>query len=235
VLSTNDYRHSASSYALRGITGTDLLAFRTVEDRILSLKLAGRALDLGCGAGRSTRFLKSLGLEAVGVDIDKAMVAEARRRDPEGSYLAYDSSACLPCEVGAFEVLLASWVIIEIGDREQMSGFLTEAGRVLSSGGIGFVVANRAEFYSGRWVSCEVDFPENEPPLQSGQRVRARLTPEDVVVTDTYWSDEDYRQIFAQSGLAIEHAWTPIAQSHEPDWLDEVETAPFVIYEFRKA
>ncbi|WP_245743874.1 class I SAM-dependent methyltransferase [Lentzea fradiae] len=38
--------------------------------------------DLGCGAGRITRYLHDLGLEAVGVDLSDGMVAEARRLHP---------------------------------------------------------------------------------------------------------------------------------------------------------
>jgi SAM-dependent methyltransferase len=232
---TNDYRNSASDYALREITGTDALAFRAIAERIVSLKLAGRALDLGCGTGRSTRFLKSFGLDATGVDVSEPMAAEARRLDPAGTYVTYAANAPLPFEDGAFEILLSSWAIVEIGERGALQTFALEVARVLRGGGIGFIVANTAAFYAGSWVSCDTDLPENAPPLRSGQRVTARLLPENVVVTDTFWSDEDYQGAFAQAGLRVAHAWTPLAPPDEPNWLDETRTAPFVVYELRKA
>ena len=230
----HDYRDSASNYALRAIAGTDALAFRAVAERIVALELSGSALDLGCGTGRSTRFLKDLGLSAGGVDISEAMVAEARRLDPDGQYLTYAPNAPLPFEDKAFGVLLSSWAIVEISAIDALQRFVNEAARVLRKGGTGFIVANTPAFYAGRWVTCEVDFPENAAPLQSGQCVKARLVPENVVVTDTYWSDGDYRTAFAQSGLAVAHAWTPVAAPDEAGWHDETRTAPFVVYELCK-
>jgi 2-polyprenyl-3-methyl-5-hydroxy-6-metoxy-1,4-benzoquinol methylase len=47
-----------------------------------------RAVDFGCGgAGRSTRFLKGLGYEVVGIDVAEEMVEQARQRDPGGDIL----------------------------------------------------------------------------------------------------------------------------------------------------
>ncbi len=231
---TNDYRNSASDYALRGIVGTDALAFGLVAERIGRLELAGRALDLGCGTGRSTRFLKRLRLEAVGVDISDAMVAEARRLDPEGHYICCAPNTPLPFEDNVFDVLLSSWTIVELNEIVDLQNFVHEAARVLSRSGTGFIVANTAAFYAGRWVSCDVDFPENAIPLRSGQRVRTRLTPENVIVADTYWSDEDYREVFARSDLRVAHAWKPLASPDDANWLDETKAPPFVVYELRK-
>lgn len=41
-----------------------------------------RTLDLGCGEGRVSRDLKSMGHDVVGVDVSPTMVAAARERDP---------------------------------------------------------------------------------------------------------------------------------------------------------
>lgn len=230
----NDYCNSASAYALRDIVGTDALAFGLIAERIERLELAGRALDLGCGTGRSTRFLKRLRLDAVGVDISEAMVAEARRLDPQGHYRCYAPNTPLPFEDDVFDVLLSSWTVVELHEIEALESFVHEAARVLGRSGTGFIVANTAAFYAGRWVSCEVDFPENAIPLRSGQRVRTRLTPENIIVTDTYWSDEDYRQAFAEAGLRVVGTWKPLASPDDPNWLDETKAAPFVVYELRR-
>ena len=102
--------------------------------------------------------------------------------------------------------------------------------------GRGFLVANTAEFYAHRWVSCDVDFPENQGPLRSGQTVKVRLQPEGVVVTDTFWCDADYQAAIRSAGLQAFRAGRPLAPETNPlgAWLDETRVAPWVIYEVER-
>jgi predicted TPR repeat methyltransferase len=54
------------------------LAYRDLP-RIISEHVKGRkAIDFGCGAGRSTRFLRRIGFDVVGVDIAEDMIKKAR-------------------------------------------------------------------------------------------------------------------------------------------------------------
>lgn len=45
-----------------------------------------KAVDFGCGAGRSTRFLKKLGFQVIGIDISQDMLNIARVLDIQGDY-----------------------------------------------------------------------------------------------------------------------------------------------------
>src|SRR5262245_40604794 len=81
-----DDQTRANAYAKLEFPGTYYLAFRDLP-AIINEHVQGRnALDFGCGAGRSTRFLRDLGFEVVGVDISEHMLARARERDPQGDY-----------------------------------------------------------------------------------------------------------------------------------------------------
>jgi SAM-dependent methyltransferase len=231
---STEYRENAARYALRPVAGTDSLAFRMLEERIRALDLSGTALDVGCGAGRSTRFLRSLGFQTTGLDVDVSMLHTARELDSGGEYHLYDRDAQFPFEDRTFDVVLSTWTVLEIGSREALQHFMSESKRVLRTEGVGFVVTNTPEFYVHRWVSCDVDFPENTPPLRSGQRVAARLVPEGVVVEDTFWSDADYRQTIEAAGLQVMEAHLPVASRSEEGWLDETEVAPYVVYEVRE-
>lgn len=52
----------------------------TLEFLAARLPARGRVLDLGCGTGHYTGALAARGLEAVGLDLDAAMIAAARER-----------------------------------------------------------------------------------------------------------------------------------------------------------
>jgi SAM-dependent methyltransferase len=54
--------------------------------RVLALAPSNQVLDLGCGSGEHTRFLKSLGFAMTGVDASPSQVETARTADPEGVY-----------------------------------------------------------------------------------------------------------------------------------------------------
>jgi SAM-dependent methyltransferase len=72
----NDARR-ADAYATLEFPGT-WLAFRDLPEIIAQHVTGPVALDFGCGAGRSTRFLKRLGFDATGVDVSASMIEHAR-------------------------------------------------------------------------------------------------------------------------------------------------------------
>ena len=57
-------------------------------------------LDLGCGSGEHTRFLKAMGFEMLGVDASSSQLEAARSADPEGRYVQADLTS-LAAEIGA--------------------------------------------------------------------------------------------------------------------------------------
>ncbi|MGO4603920.1 class I SAM-dependent DNA methyltransferase [Terrabacter sp. 2YAF2] len=50
---------------------------------LVGLEGGGRVVDVGCGPGRITGYLATLGLEVSGIDLSPGMVAEAQRRHPD--------------------------------------------------------------------------------------------------------------------------------------------------------
>ena len=55
--------------------------------RVLDGAPSRRMLDLGCGSGEHTRFLKAMGFEATGVDASPSQLEAARSADPGGRYV----------------------------------------------------------------------------------------------------------------------------------------------------
>ncbi|WP_309383660.1 class I SAM-dependent methyltransferase [Cerasicoccus frondis] len=195
----------AKKFALRGMQTTDVIAFRCAAEILSPWIKDKRALDVGCGAGRSTEFLGRLGAIDYGVDHNPAMIEQARalaRHEPKYDVIA--DGGRLPANDGYFDLIFSSWMLLEMSNPRDIIQLLKECRRVLKDDGRAVFIVNTAEFYAGDWVSIDIDFPENRAPLQDGQIVKARLLPEDYVVTDYYWDEKSYRYFFTQSNFAVQ-------------------------------
>ena len=104
----------ADAYASLEFANTYYLAFRDLPGLILSRANGGRAVDFGCGAGRSTRFLKKLGFDAVGVDIAEDMIRKARDVDPAGDYRLLAEGGPLPLQAGSCDLVLSAFTFDNI-------------------------------------------------------------------------------------------------------------------------
>ena len=102
---------------------------------------ARRVLDVGCGEGRFCRMLAARGAETVGVDPTRALLDEARHRDPAGRYLEASGEA-LPFDDGAFDLVVSYLSLIDISD---MTAAISEMARVLAPGRR-LLVANLTSF-----------------------------------------------------------------------------------------
>lgn len=78
----------------------------------LGLRPGTTVVDAGCGFGRFCAALQELGMEATGIDISPAALAEAERRAPGPRYVLHDLTQPLPEDLGTFDVLVSvysSW------------------------------------------------------------------------------------------------------------------------------
>lgn len=89
------------------------------------------ALDVGCGEGRFCRMLKSQGVDVVGVDPTPALLAAARARDIQGTYVDAFAEQ-LPFDDEAFDLVVSYLSLIDIPDIQSA---IPEMARVLRPGG----------------------------------------------------------------------------------------------------
>lgn len=223
----------ASSYAKLEFPGTYYLAYRDIPALITRDVRGDRALDVGCGTGRSTRFLRRLGFSVTGVDIADEMLSHARAADPEGDYRLVGEGVLAGIESGSFDLALAAFTFDNVPTRAAKIALLREMRRVLTASGRALVLVSAPEIYTHEWASFSTkDFPENRE-AQAGDVVRIVVTALDDhrPVSDVLWPDEFYREVFADAGLNVLDRHQPLGLPGEGHaWVSELEISPWSIY-----
>jgi SAM-dependent methyltransferase len=232
---TNCYEdvRRAAAYAQLEFGNTYYLVFRDLPE-IIRGHIAGRkAIDFGCGTGRSTRFVRQLGFDTIGIDIAPEMVAKAKELDPTGDYRVVKDDDLSGFEAGAYHLVVSLFTF------DNMSGFLTkmrlfcDLGALLNPSGKLISVVSSPEIYTNEWASFSTkDYPENRI-ARTGDVVRIvttdfadRRPAEDILCTD-----ESYREIYERSGLEVVASYKPLGKPDEPyPWVNEMTIAPWVIY-----
>ena len=223
----------ASAYARLEFPGTYYLAYRDLP-AIVGQHVRGRkALDFGCGAGRSTRFLRGLGFDVVGVDIADHMLERAREIDPQGDYRLVPDGSLDGLAPASFDLALSAFTFDNIPTMEKKVALLRALKQLLTRDGRIVSLVSSPQIYVNEWASFSTkDFPENRN-AKSGDLVKIvmldvddRRPVEDILVTD-----EDYLDAYRRAGLVPMATYRPLAKPSEPyAWVSETTIAPWVIY-----
>jgi len=228
-----DDSRRAEAYAHLEFPGTYYLAYRDLPEIIREHAIGREALDFGCGAGRSTRFLKNLGFNAVGIDISRSMIELAKHSDPAGDYRLVDEGDFSSLAPSRFDLILSAFAFDNIPDANKRSELLRSLGSLLNPGGRIIIVGSTSEIYMHEWVSFTTkDFPENRR-AKSGEVVR--IVMKDVEdarpVMDAVWFHGDYIKLFAAAELKLLAQHAPLGRADEPfAWKSETMIAPWIIY-----
>jgi ubiquinone/menaquinone biosynthesis C-methylase UbiE len=228
-----DDKARAQAYATLNFPGTYYLAYRDLPVLIAEHVVGKEALDFGCGAGRSTRFLKKLGFNAVGVDISSSMIQAAKSTDPKGTYLLVSEGDFSAFGANRFDLVFASFAFDNIPGVGKRCDLLCGLKRLLNKTRRIILLCSTPDIYTHEWASFTTkDFHENRT-AKSGDTVQ--IVMKDVSdrrpVTDIIWFEQDYLNLFAASGLDLVFRHTPLGRDGEPfEWVSETSIAPWVIY-----
>ena len=130
-----DDESRAAAYAKLEIPGTYYLAYRDLPRIIGAHVRGGLALDFGCGTGRSTRFLRAQGFDAVGVDIAERMLARARQLDPRGEYRLVPDGGLGEVEAGTYDLVLSVFTFDNIPTMEKKAALFRSLGNAMKPDG----------------------------------------------------------------------------------------------------
>ncbi len=231
-----DDRVRAEAYDRLEFAGTYYLAFRDLP-AIMNDQVQGRkALDFGCGTGRSTRFLRRLGFDVVGVDIAEHMLTLARKRDPDGEYRLVADGNLDGFAAESYDLVLSAFTFDNVPTMEKKVLLFRALKRLLNRTGRIVSVVSSPEIYVNEWASFSTkNFSENRT-AKSGEKVLIVMLDVDDSrpVEDIIWMDQDYQHTYKLAELVPVNTYRPLATQTEPFiWVSETKIAPWVIYVLR--
>jgi SAM-dependent methyltransferase len=228
-----DNETAASSYSALEFPNTYYLAYRDLPEIISTHVSGNRAVDFGCGTGRSTRFARMLGFDVTGIDVSPHMIKNSLKIDPEGSYMLVSDGNYSHLGEGQFNLILAIFTFDNIPGWKNRANILASIGSLLCFSGKIIMLCSTPELYTHEWASFTTSsFPENKK-AKTGDIVHdIILDVEDKTpCDDIFWTGTDYQRLFSMAGLEIEACYKPLGFDHEPyKWVNEKEIAPWIIY-----
>jgi SAM-dependent methyltransferase len=227
----------AESYSKLEFPNTYYLAYRDLPDIISKHVTGNHAIDFGCGTGRSSRFLKQLGFDVIGIDISKDMLEIARNLDLSGDYQLVLNGKYDHLGLNQFDLVQSIFTFDNIPGWTNRTNILKGLRDLIKPTGKMICLDSTPELYVNEWASFTTKkFPENWT-AKTGDIVHdIMLDVEDRrPVKDIFWSMEDYNKLFNLAGLKIELTFKPLGYNNEPfDWKSEKEIAPWMIFILNK-
>ena len=227
----------AESYSKLEFPNTYYLAYRDLPDIISKHVTGNHAIDFGCGTGRSSRFLKQLGFDVIGIDISKDMLEIARNLDVSGDYQLVLNGKYDHLGLNQFDLVQSIFTFDNIPGWTNRTNILKGLRDLMKPTGKMICLDSTPELYVNEWASFTTkNFPENWT-AKTGDIVHdIMLDVEDRrPVKDIFWSMEDYNKLFNLAGLKIELTYKPLGYNNEPfDWKSEKEIAPWMIFILNK-
>jgi SAM-dependent methyltransferase len=223
----------AAAYSKLEFPGTYYLAYRDLPQIIAEHVQGKLALDFGCGAGRSSQFLKKLNFKVTGVDISAEMLQKARAKDPDGDYRLIVDGDLSGLNAASYDLILSAFTFDNVPGMntkiELFRGFrnlLRPTGRMVN-------LVSAPEIYVNEWECFSTkDFPENRY-AKIGDKVRiVNCAIEDArPVVDILMSDEAYIDVYKKAGMQLIETHRPLAKEEEPyTWVNETRISPWAIY-----
>jgi uncharacterized protein YceH (UPF0502 family) len=169
----SSYDAVAAAYADELADELQGLPFETwLLDRVLAHVGWHPVVDVGCGPGHVTAHLAEGGADATGIDLSPAMVAEAQRRFPEGSYQVGDlRRLSRPATSSGWAAVLGWYSLIHLAASE-LADAVAALARPLAPGGwlvlgmhAGAEVRHLEEWFGH---DVDLDFVLHEPAFVVG-------------------------------------------------------------------
>ncbi len=108
-----------------------------------------KVLDLGCGSGLLTRWLRDKGFDACGLDFSNGLISIAKNENPDIPFTVADATST-PYPSESFDIIVSGLVMHYVQD---LSTVFSEVARILKTNGI-FIFTIHHPFDEVLEVSC---------------------------------------------------------------------------------
>jgi SAM-dependent methyltransferase len=209
----NKYDVNANEY--------DEASRRELRKQTLEPSLAGhlgdlsgkRVLDLGCGAGNSSRLAIECGAqEVVGIDISEKEIAMAQKVDTGKpiEYLVRNATGDLS-NLGKFDLVMAILSVHYCADKVTLEKYFSNVKKTLKPEGEFLAVVISTTDYDGYGVKIA------SPTGKEGEALKISVSDfqgnKFLDFEDIYWSKETYEGLLEKTGFSVE--WLPCTVSQE--------------------
>lgn len=227
----------AEAYSRLEFANTYYLAYRDLPDLATRHAKGKKALDFGCGTGRSSRFLKGLGFSVIGVDISEDMLRKARQAEPSGDYRLVADGDLRGLEPG-YDLVLSAFTFDNIPAEKKLPLFTQLAG-LLNPSGVLINLVSSPEIYWHEWASFTTrDYAAQNRAAGNGGTVLIVTTEiaDQRPCADILCDDHAYQELYRHARLQVVESLRPLATGAEPyRWVSETTVAPWVIWVLRPA
>lgn len=223
----------ADAYASLEFPNTYWLAYRDLPEIVRTWAPGRRALDFGCGAGRSTRFLRGLGFEVTGADIAAEMLDRARAADPGGDYRLVADGDVSMLPAAAYDLVQSVFTFDNVPGLERKVALFAGLRARLAPGGRLVSLVSSPDIYTHEWASFSTKQFAGNFTARDGDPVYTVMldVPDRRPVRDELCTDARYREIYARAGLRVLDERRPLGRADEPfAWVSETTVAPWVIW-----
>lgn len=221
----------AESYSAMEFKNTYYVAYRDLPEIIKKYITGKKAIDFGCGGGRSTRFLRNLGFDTLGLDNSENMLRTARKIDPSGKYKLIRNNNFSELNKN-YDLILAVFTFDNIANESKLLIF-EELEKVLNKNGKIIILVSTPDIYYNEWLSFTTKVFTHNIKAKCGDIVNTIIIDIDdrSPINDILCPDDHYQLIFKKSGLKTVDIFKPLGKKSEPfNWITEDKIAPWCIY-----
>jgi len=115
---------------------TNLTNIKDAEKFLINKYFKGKVLDMGCGCGRTTKYIHDLGFDVLGVDIVEEMIQKAKQIYPGIKFEVGNACNIKQYKDGQFDIVFFSFNGLDyISPESKRVIAIKELSRVLKKGG----------------------------------------------------------------------------------------------------